>query len=601
MNNDPSERLEERGVKQRSPDLVIALKATKSVSHFKTEFDLRHSERRLRHSPFKKSGLLYPFIIVESKGEERSPGFEAIQRQTAFPIRTCLQLQQNLQRESGEPLNPLVWFFAYQADEWRVSACVMHEGKYKIFDLWINRVMDSSGALQLLRIVDYIADWARDIYRLDILSCLAGGRQLVLERARRRSESANTYGSRLSVPPFLPQDNPCLKIGNLESNQATQPLAEDSNDEDAFMEDSPPVPRKYNEDTVKCEEPASHPFLRWMAPSDTQPNLLARKLTIRHSNMILFKYVHLPIPENAKELVDFLKGVARLRGASTKEIAAALWRTISSQATSVATTTSRIDQIKSDWLKLTPMLRPVEKSGVRALFSFRSLLRSNDWQVVREIRCISCTYLAAQKLASLAGVVSVVSTEWAADASELTLPLFRALKSLTARDSVTAAATPGAMYLQLSANASLRHFWVFENDVEVQTRSCFACLSETYRANFEPMLEAGSKMMAVIPKPIPPEIRRLFVPSPFPSASAVLLRRENHGTDDKAAWCLMVLEELDFRREQVLGRTLAKLKTNGEVFTLRHLGDEMTASSSNQLEPDTDISCIDWWIEKLLS
>jgi len=44
--------------------------------------------------------------------------------------------------------------------------------------LWNGSVMSKDGALQLLLIVDYIFDWARDIYRPSILrrlKCLAGG------------------------------------------------------------------------------------------------------------------------------------------------------------------------------------------------------------------------------------------------------------------------------------------------------------------------------------------------------------------------------------------------------------------------------------------
>lgn len=42
----------------------------------------------------------------------------------------------------------------------------------QIFDLWGGSITSKNGALQLLLIVDYVFEWARDIYREDILNKL---------------------------------------------------------------------------------------------------------------------------------------------------------------------------------------------------------------------------------------------------------------------------------------------------------------------------------------------------------------------------------------------------------------------------------------------
>jgi hypothetical protein len=92
-------------------------------------FGLRHTKafkenasvpEGLRRSPFLDGKVLYPFLIIEAKSEKRSPGFESIETQTAFPIRTLLKLQKDLSTASGISLKPLVWFLANQGDEWRV-------------------------------------------------------------------------------------------------------------------------------------------------------------------------------------------------------------------------------------------------------------------------------------------------------------------------------------------------------------------------------------------------------------------------------------------------------------------------------------------------
>ena len=68
---------------------------------------------------------------------------------------------------------PLVWFFAYRGEEWRVSAAYVEHAdgqtSYRVIDRWIGTILSLDAALQPLLIVDHIFDWARDEYRPDIL------------------------------------------------------------------------------------------------------------------------------------------------------------------------------------------------------------------------------------------------------------------------------------------------------------------------------------------------------------------------------------------------------------------------------------------------
>jgi hypothetical protein len=150
-----------------------------------------------------------PFLIVEAKKESGSPGFRSVERQTAFPIRRLLRLQAHVLESSKvahEP--PLVWFFAYQGEEWRLYAGTLEsrersrsssiaevdDGRLKesqvvgshydagtrsrltkmqcVYDLWHGTIESQDGALQLLQIVDHIWTWARDIYRPGVITCL---------------------------------------------------------------------------------------------------------------------------------------------------------------------------------------------------------------------------------------------------------------------------------------------------------------------------------------------------------------------------------------------------------------------------------------------
>lgn len=80
----------------------------------------------LDSSPVKDAEhIKFPFLILEAKSEIQSPGFGAVEKQTAFPIKRLVDIQKNLRRRGKELAErALVWFLAFIGDEWRVYACM---------------------------------------------------------------------------------------------------------------------------------------------------------------------------------------------------------------------------------------------------------------------------------------------------------------------------------------------------------------------------------------------------------------------------------------------------------------------------------------------
>lgn len=103
-----------------NPDRVIGLKS-----------NIRPSSSSIKcSSPIIGREILYPFLVMEAKKELDAPGFLSIQKQTAFTIRRCLHVQQSLRpafESVGEPF--MVWFIAWQGEDWRVYAGVEHQAK----------------------------------------------------------------------------------------------------------------------------------------------------------------------------------------------------------------------------------------------------------------------------------------------------------------------------------------------------------------------------------------------------------------------------------------------------------------------------------------
>lgn len=68
----------------------------------------------LHHSPSEgRQTVIYPFLVVEAKSRSHITGFESIDAQTAFLLRTCLMVQRKLQEASKVELKHLMWFMPY--------------------------------------------------------------------------------------------------------------------------------------------------------------------------------------------------------------------------------------------------------------------------------------------------------------------------------------------------------------------------------------------------------------------------------------------------------------------------------------------------------
>ncbi|OQD90679.1 hypothetical protein PENANT_c001G02842 [Penicillium antarcticum] len=177
--------------KYEAPDRVYGLKQTDNFKILLDSTDRRSlvasTRRSLRESieytPFGPEGepLLYPFLIMEAKTSNGASRAE-VDMQTAFCIKRLLKLQHDLRAATGDdtqwPTGPLVWFLNWRGESWDVSVGTTEtqqggdmnsEIHYNIVDLWNGNISYLDDSLQLLLIVDYIFDWARDIYRPAIL------------------------------------------------------------------------------------------------------------------------------------------------------------------------------------------------------------------------------------------------------------------------------------------------------------------------------------------------------------------------------------------------------------------------------------------------
>lgn len=206
---------ERLGKKFLKPDSIFGLRQTRNIENLlydtrnsALEADSPNKEKQLHEllapSPVSRKGdiLLYPFLVLEAKSGKSDSDWQAIRMQTAFPIKKFLDTQNRLREAAAEHsewrAGPLVWFIANRGEDWRLSAAYIEQDEtkksnvarshyvsmahnkclhfaeiqfnfQKVVDLWRGSICTPDGALQILLLVDYIFDWARDVYRDDII------------------------------------------------------------------------------------------------------------------------------------------------------------------------------------------------------------------------------------------------------------------------------------------------------------------------------------------------------------------------------------------------------------------------------------------------
>jgi hypothetical protein len=100
------------------PDAVIGLRSPSSIAWSGTHFPAKN-----------RNSLLLPFLVIEAKKEKDAPGFRSIQYQTAFPVRRFLKAQSDIDSRDTSCEPCLVWFFAYQGEQWRLHAGTLDKDK----------------------------------------------------------------------------------------------------------------------------------------------------------------------------------------------------------------------------------------------------------------------------------------------------------------------------------------------------------------------------------------------------------------------------------------------------------------------------------------
>jgi hypothetical protein len=295
-------------------------------------------------------------------------------------------------------------------------------------------VTSRDGAMQLPNIVDYIADWARDVYRDNILLCLRGEEPgtPTLFRADSRIMS-NSVASQFAatvmrvsthsdISRWLASDAGSGNASPVRRNEEDHQISVIPHDGNnwysspflrvyeyierehglqsiyslATIREIPPQNCYFDGlQNVKKEE---HSFLKFFELEDGL-KCASDGLTIRHCHLELFCFRHFPLPEDPSELTLFLHAlVTSTENEATEErvqkLISELYQMFTEQA---AFATQSITELEYFWTREVSMQFHGE-NYVRAKLLFQAILDPRSWLVVKEIVCISASERAIDQL-----------------------------------------------------------------------------------------------------------------------------------------------------------------------------------------------------------
>ncbi|KAH6865283.1 hypothetical protein BKA58DRAFT_463010 [Alternaria rosae] len=330
------------------PDAVIGLRSPSSIARNETHYPAKN-----------RPNLFLPFLVIEAKKEKDAPGFRSIQYQTAFPVRRFLMAQSDIDSRDDTSEPCLVWFFAYQGEQWRLHAGTLDEDKVRIFDLWQGTIQSQDGALQLLLIVDFIWSWARDVYRTAIRELIANSRT-----SFDSVSPVSTDRFRHSIS-LCPTSSPAPNSQDLEGIQV-----------DGTVNGYDRSQRQQSTEEVALQDARSEPFLRWAVGHPNSPSWTAFG-SIRHANIVQFEFQYHNYCAAA--------GSWEERRLSNKD---RLFKTVSKEH-SIRISRELLDDVAYIWgTRIQPDWGLGLACALRATFYFHTYCDKSSWQIKRVLHCM---------------------------------------------------------------------------------------------------------------------------------------------------------------------------------------------------------------------
>jgi hypothetical protein len=263
-----------------------------------------------------------------------------------------------------------------------------------------------------------LCDWARDIYRKEIMKCLAS--------AVSDSRGFTPADSHISYVPFSGEDTDeshsdrervySTSPGDFGEHQDEVIVIHSDSDSltevNSILESTPDV------DIISLD-PLTVSDMEMVDPNNdseagmTQTEAWGHNVVIRHANNVIFSFQSLDIPETDGDLIRLLASTST--GSDIAHAAGKLVMLFRAR-NQILTRKSIIRQLEECWTGPDGMQEPssnyVDDDIVIAHFSFESYFRQDDWELVRKLTCIMASPSAIDKLAQISGFGHPVTNDY---------------------------------------------------------------------------------------------------------------------------------------------------------------------------------------------
>lgn len=481
----------------------------------------------------------------------------------------------------------------------------------------MGRILSPDGAMQLLLIVDYLCDWAREVHRFDVLRCLSRGEQISNDRTRvgqtTNGRRSPTYDSRVSAQGsqeanLANEREDGQKSREISSLPLNEPTSADLQMNEALEISSDSGSSTYDLDTrfTNDEQPqqqrsmqpplvSNHPWLHWMDVSEREWPW-SKDAAVRHANMVLFKYSYVKLPE---ELEPLLSCLHQLRPGFQVKIVAETILSMFVHRNSMALTSHDIDHVRNAWIKTHQEMSEDLDELMRVVMHVRCFFQPDAHQVVRSLVCIACTQKALKTLHTITNRPGNPPQEWRdlfENRSPIPIAPIQAIHSLTGKDSLLTSLAPLCgilLYEQSDAGGS--YFLGAIGDGAGQGIFSNASATGTTPQKHNQLsitktpFYCCSILLEVLFKPIPREFPWLRQQHSLRSTEASLIwlsSRTAPGTLSQSykRWCLMALKETDLEDTNEVS-TILRDAAHGAHAQIIHV--------SNYGEPDMEITLLD--------
>ncbi|KAF9888430.1 hypothetical protein FE257_008708 [Aspergillus nanangensis] len=403
----------------------------------------------------------FPFLVLEAKSEKNTVGFESVERQTAFPIRTMVNIQKALETASAGPLDPL-----------------------RIIDLWHGCILRHDSALQLFLIIDLICDWARDIFIDHVLRCLRqcasprlsvahpdlspssisdGEFSLSSERQRIPPTSSDTInGHQVSITPdpadVVMDEVPNAPGGDI-SMVGTSSLVLFSGADLNTSENAPGEELSESPDILRS----------WR-----------QLVSIKSDKDVQLTFRRISLPETMHELHSVIRALA---GDTDLIESAQMVLALLSPDNPFIITSDFVNRLQRAWGKPSPDPPAHDEPLLYASLTWRASFDYVDWVLTKELSCITATPTAMAKLTIIGRASSgYLFPEGGLQPTTLGKRLIHPLRYLPAAELIQAASRNQTLHLQIRLGCANPAGWIEDHEKSMHSRHLWDCLDSNPEA-----------------------------------------------------------------------------------------------------------------------